>query len=444
MPGVPDNVFAVATGPDGSVYVGGDFTTAGETPALGVARWTGETWEALGSGLAYENRTAIAYALTFGPDGALYVGGQFQTAGGVPANAVARWDGAAWAGLGDGLTGATFPSVPLVRGLAFNSDGDLFVGGAFTTAGGQPALNAARWDGEAWHPLGSGVNQSPLAVLAGPGGDVVFAGRFTQAGGISAPGVARWDGKAWNAYGSGLTLPFLTGGAFAAAFDGEGRLYVGGAITGAGGQSVANVARWDGNAWSAVGAGLSGGSVLALRYEPTRNLIYAGGRFTNSGGAALPRVAAWDGSSWQALGAGVAGGSSPVVYGFSMPAPDGSLFASGAFEVAGGEAARGVARWVAAGVSQEPGVDGAGLALEAFPNPAAERVSLAFTLAAASPVRLEVFDALGRSVAVLLDEVRPAGMHAAALEAGALAPGVYVARLTTSAERAARRVTVVR
>ena len=35
----------------------------------------------------------------------LYAGGYFTTAGGVPANYIAKWDGSAWSALGSGMNG---------------------------------------------------------------------------------------------------------------------------------------------------------------------------------------------------------------------------------------------------------------------------------------------------------------------------------------------------
>ena len=57
-------------------------------------------------------------------------------------------------------------------------------------------------------------------------------------------------------------------------------------------------------------------------------------------------------------------------------------------------------------------------------------------------VRIAVSDVLGREVAVLTDGERPAGPLEARLNAGRLAPGVYVVQL--EAGTAARRLTVVR
>jgi hypothetical protein len=52
-----------------------------------VARWTGSRWQALGTGL---NTSVLALVLA--PDGTLYAGGDFHTAGGTPSWYIGRWD----------------------------------------------------------------------------------------------------------------------------------------------------------------------------------------------------------------------------------------------------------------------------------------------------------------------------------------------------------------
>ena len=94
----------------------------------------------------------------------MYAGGAFTTVGGVPANTIARWDGNSWSALGSGID-RSFPS-PYVNALAVLGS-NVYAGGAFTTAGGLPANYIAKWDGSNWSALGSGVNGSvsALAVL---------------------------------------------------------------------------------------------------------------------------------------------------------------------------------------------------------------------------------------------------------------------------------------
>ena len=79
-----------------------------------------------------------------------------------------------------------------------------------------------------------------------------------------------------------------------------------------------------------------------------------------------------------------------------------------------------------------------------FPNPLAATARVPFELPAPAAVRLAVYDALGREVAVLVDGSRPAGAHEATLDAGALAPGVYFVRLSAGPSVGAARFTVVR
>ena len=78
------------------------------------------------------------------------------------------------------------------------------------------------------------------------------------------------------------------------------------------------------------------------------------------------------------------------------------------------------------------------------PNPTAGRADVPFSLARAGAVRLAVYDALGREVAVLADGDRAAGAHRAAFDATGLAAGVYVVRLTTADGALVRRLTVTR
>ncbi len=90
-----------------------------------VQQWDGATWEALGGQVS--GREVTSY------------NGQLIVAGGIP-GAVARWDGVSWQALGGGV-GGTFAQV--ARMVEWN--GDLILAGKFTTAGGLPAGNIARY-----------------------------------------------------------------------------------------------------------------------------------------------------------------------------------------------------------------------------------------------------------------------------------------------------------
>ena len=80
-----------------------------------------------------------------------------------------------------------------VFALAFDLSGNLYAGGEFTTAGGVPASRVAKWDGNRWSALGSGTNDFVKALasdLSGLSGNLYAGGNFTYVGGVRANRVA--------------------------------------------------------------------------------------------------------------------------------------------------------------------------------------------------------------------------------------------------------------
>jgi hypothetical protein len=65
-----------------------------------------------------------------------------------------------------------------------------------------------------------------------------------------------------------------------------------------------------------------------------------------------------------------------------------------------------------------------------YPNPFNPSTKIGFALPRESKVKLEVFNVLGERVAVLKDEVMPAGVHVVEFNATGLSSGVYFYRLT--------------
>lgn len=80
---------------------------------------------------------------------------------------------------------------------------------------------------------------------------------------------------------------------------------------------------------------------------------------------------------------------------------------------------------------QETAVPGQFSLEQNYPNPFNPLTTIRFSLAAHTRVRLTLYDVLGREVAVLVDEFKPAGIHLYKLDASALASGVYFYVLET-------------
>jgi hypothetical protein len=65
-----------------------------------------------------------------------------------------------------------------------------------------------------------------------------------------------------------------------------------------------------------------------------------------------------------------------------------------------------------------------------YPNPFNPTTVVSYQLSAVSEVRLAVYDLLGREVAVLVNEKKPAGSHEVTFDAGRLASGTYLYHMT--------------
>ena len=362
-------IFDDGSGP--ALYIGGGMVFAGQ-PVNGIARWDGSAWVDVGGGV---NGFVNALAVFDDGDGpALYAGGFFADAGGVPATGIARWDGAAWSALDGGVSGFD----ETVLALAVHDDGSgpaLYVGGFFSHAGGLPANRIARWSGSEWSGLGAGVsgcngqscNTLVLSLTSydlGDGPALFVGGNFTSAGGQAASSVARWDGSGWSALGAGLSQSnpfFLAEGHAVLGFDdGTGpALYVGGAFDRAGGQPASSFARWNGSAWQDIGGSAQVVLAMAAFDDGTGPALYAGGGFEIFGGVDANRVARWDGNGWSALGSGVNGAVWSLMGYDDGDGP--ALLAGGDFATAGGSPASRIARWSCAAAGCPADLDGNGL-----------------------------------------------------------------------------------
>jgi len=78
------------------------------------------------------------------------------------------------------------------------------------------------------------------------------------------------------------------------------------------------------------------------------------------------------------------------------------------------------------------------------PNPFTSATTLEYELATAATVSLEVVDAIGRRIAVLVDGEQPAGLHRIDWTPTGLAPGVYLGVLRTNGHVSTQRMLLTR
>jgi len=75
-----------------------------------------------------------------------------------------------------------------------------------------------------------------------------------------------------------------------------------------------------------------------------------------------------------------------------------------------------------------------------YPNPFNQRVALDFALPAAAPVKLAVYDVMGREVAILVDGFKTAGTHEVIFNASNLSSGIYIAHLKTGSRTSQQKL----
>jgi hypothetical protein len=323
-----------------NIYLGGNFTNAAGTSAGGIARVTGAEVTGLKGGVDGPVQALLL-------DGAnLYAGGAFSHADGVGAPGIARWDGSNWYGVGGGLNGTVYALAKF--------GGRLVAAGNFHGSGANSSPSyLAVFDGNTWSAAAGGVN-GPVYSLLTNGGVLYAGGAFSDAGGTNANSIAAWDGTHWHPLGSGLQQGELTsaqpGSVYCLALMGA-NVYAGGQISLAGGAPAAGVASWDGRQWSALTSGLSpttGDAPTAkAMLSVNGNLYVTGENLTLAGGVAVSGLAVWTGSAWETVAQGLQGYpfelAGAVGSGYALTAFNGEVLIGGAFGVAGGLPASGLA-----------------------------------------------------------------------------------------------------
>jgi hypothetical protein len=195
-------------------------------------------------------------------------------------------------------------------------------------------------------------------------------------------------------------------------------LYAGGWFTSAGGNEIANLARWDGNQWWPVGGGVNG-PVTALTVIDGE--LYAGGDFTMAGEIVANRIAKWDGNQWSAFGTGV----SDEVFAIAQWGND--LWVGGFFEEAGGQPSAFLGRWgVPVGMEEHPDT---GPRILAYPNPFTQSTMISYHLTVNSQVIVKIFDFTGKEVRTLLNEKMAPGEYQVVFDTSGLPAGLYFCRM---------------
>ena len=275
-PGAASGYVGALTKYQGDLIVSGSFSGIGgvaNTQYLARLNEASGSWEPLGAGIG--SGISNAFGTSFAEfQGDLYVGGFFaETIGVAGTKSIARWDGSAFHSLG---TGWGFETVNAVWSLlatdAIGGQERLYIGGGFDTIAGQPAGCIASWDGTTLTPLASSmtlVGINPLVTCM-----AVFDDE--QGGGP--------------------------------------QLYIGGRFSAVNGVPANMIARWNGSSWSAVGTNLTPRFATAeidamlVHDDGTGAALYIGGTNLRVNADGINRATAkWNGTTWSPVGQALTG-----------------------------------------------------------------------------------------------------------------------------------------
>ncbi len=272
-PGASGPLFAVVTS-GANVYFAGQFTTAGGQSRTNLACVNGLNGSVTAFNPAPSQTGAGAFVSTLAVSGStLYVGGLFTTVGGQP-----RTDLAA-VNLADGTVTAFNPSPSSNIRVLTVAGSTIYVGGGFTSIGGQARsyVAALNLDGTV-----TAFNPSPNAVviaIGASGSSVYLGGFFSSLGGVVRNNLAAIDATTGHVTAFD---PNVGGAVYTLAVSGQ-LLYLGGSFQSIGGTARSNIGAVD----------LSTGTVASWNADTddavntlaaSSTVLYAGGQFTVIGG----------------------------------------------------------------------------------------------------------------------------------------------------------------
>ena len=344
------------------LFVGGQFDVAGGLICNKMAKWNGTNWDTIPGVPGGDNISAFE---SF--NGEFYIGRGFSPF-------IHKWNGSAWSFVGTGLNNV------VVDMIEFNSE--LYAGGIFTTAGGNPANRIAKWNGTTWSAVGTGMNKDVLS-LAVYKGELYAAGRFDTASEYNVVNhIAKWSGNFWVPLGAGVN-----GGAVSAMAVYKDELYVCGNFTTAGGLASPLIARWNGSSWNTVSTGIAG--IAVGSFAEYNGELYTGGLFDSAGIVPANNIAKWDGINWSALGS-----TNNGITGFvdALAVYNNELYVSGRISDAGGISVNNIARWSTTTTILENDFNNS---IKVLPNPFSNELLLSGTN---QKGRIELFDLTGKEI----------------------------------------------
>ncbi|HEX8516767.1 MAG TPA: T9SS type A sorting domain-containing protein [Bacteroidia bacterium] len=277
------------------LYIGGQYVKAN-------GYWDGITFNSMACGVDWDCTTPLMDNNFTSPvnsiikyNGEIYIGGGFTLADAKPVRALAKWTGSTWDSVG------TCPS-HAINDMHVSSNNELIAGGWFNSIGGITAHGVAVWNGSAWSSPGGGLplsfgNYAVNAVCEFMG-EIYVTGNFSD-NNAQINEIAKWNGTNWvnpglRLYGGSAHVNDL--------IVYENELYAGGLFLSADGNLTNQVIKYNGTSWTDVGGGMQGTNGQLFQFAIHNGELYTVGAFAGAGGVPAEYIAKWDGAEWCGFG----------------------------------------------------------------------------------------------------------------------------------------------
>lgn len=417
-PGI-DGVPSHMTEYNGKMYVAYAQHTS---PHTFLVSWDGTAWSSVTvldnsnsnlTGRVFKILDMIEY------QGYLYVGGDFDSIGGIAANCIAKFDGTTWSAVGEVSFQGTTCCTPQVYRLAIYN-GELYVTGTFDSINNIDCKSIARWDGTEWRALNVILPSSVIVQ-----GVCVYNEELYM--GIMYLNTNIWEIVKYNTtnmqtigtlYGSVVSSNVL--------MEFNQKLYLGGYFSSVNSiLNMHNFAVWDGSSWSPFGDGPTydtasvdmDGMITSLVVSGSN--LYIGGYFKYLNNICVNNIARYDGYSVQNLGVGVT-----EYYGSinCLSLYNNSVCVAGDFDTINNIAVQNIAMLIDDGIVTTVSESASSGLISIYPNPFTETWTIHFSDNEQHVIQL--IDAFGK----ILTETR--GSTKVSFMRNDIPPGIYGVRIT--------------
>lgn len=296
--GTNGEIFAVALQSDGKIIIGGAFTTYNGTPSNNIARLNADGSLDSSFPMAIGANDEV-YTIATQPNGKVVIGGRFTNLNFTNINHIARLNA-------NGSIDTSFDpgsgAQGNVRAVILLSNGKLIIGGEFTNYNGTTINRIARLNADgsldtSFNP-GTGVNNNVMEIINQPNGRIIIAGFFTSYNGTTRNRIARVNsnGSLDTAFDPGIGADDRIYSAF---LQSNGRITIAGSFTSYNGTTRNRIARLNANGSLDTSYNPLAGANDDINTAVLQNdgKILIGGRFTSYFGIDRNRIARVNGGS---------------------------------------------------------------------------------------------------------------------------------------------------